>query len=144
MAKLIAKSLSFSYGKKEILKEISLELKSGTLTALVGPNGAGKSTLLRLLKGQYLPSQGEVLIDGKPLKNSLLQVALMPQRSKINWSFPITVQELVALGQVNYSKNACCEIEASLQRVGLSAMRSQRLDSLSGGQQQRALLARTL
>ncbi len=144
MTNLIATSLSFSYGKESVLKDISLELKSGTLTALVGPNGAGKSTLLRLLQGQSLPDEGEILLDENPLEKNRRQVALMPQRSSINWNFPITVEELVALGQINAANKSCCETEASLQRVGLSAIAKKRLDALSGGQQQRALLAKTL
>ena len=144
MTNLIAKSLSFSYGKESALKDISLELQSGTLTALVGPNGAGKSTLLRLLQGQSLPHQGEVFLDEIPLAKTQHKVALMPQRSSINWNFPITVEALVALGQINVVNQSCCEIEASLQRVGLAALAKKRLDALSGGQQQRALLAKTL
>ncbi len=144
MTNLIANSLSFSYGEESVLKDISLELQAGTLTALVGPNGAGKSTLLRLLQGQSLPHRGEIFLDKIPLRKNRHTVALMPQRSSINWDFPITVEELVALGQINIAKQSCCEIEASLQRVGLSALAKKRLDALSGGQQQRALLAKTL
>ena len=144
MTNLIAKSLSFSYGKESVLKDISLDLKTGTLTALVGPNGAGKSTLLRLLQGQLIPHQGEIFLDEHPLGANRSQVALMPQRSSINWNFPITTEGLVALGQVNAANKSCCKTEASLQRVGLIALAKKRLDSLSGGQQQRALLAKTL
>ena len=68
----------------------------------------------------------------------------MPQRGKLNWNFPITVEGLVSLGRVNHSKSTCCELEAALQRVGISHLAKRRLDSLSGGQQQRALLAKTL
>ena len=144
MTNLIAKSLSFSYGKESVLKDISLELKAGTLTALVGPNGAGKSTLLRLLQGQVIPHEGKIFLDEHPLGANRSQVALMPQRSSINWNFPITTEGLVALGKANAANQSCCKTEASLQRVGLIALAKKRLDSLSGGQQQRALLAKTL
>ena len=145
MANLISRGLSFWYGNQLVLKNISLKVKTGTLTALVGPNGAGKSTLLRLLQGQNLPYQGEIFLDDIPIgARNRSQIALMPQRSSINWNFPITVEKLVALGQVNSPKKSCCDIEASLQRVGLSAFAQKRLDALSGGQQQRALLAKTL
>ena len=144
MTNLIAKNLSFSYGKESVLKDISLELKTGTLTALVGPNGAGKSTLLRILQGQIIPHEGKIFLDEHPLGTNRNQVALMPQRSSINWNFPITTEGLVALGQVNAANKSCCKTEASLQRVGLIALAKKRLDSLSGGQQQRALLAKTL
>ena len=119
-------------------------LRPGTLTALVGPNGAGKSTLLRLLQGQYSPQSGEVLLGQKALENCRTEIALMPQRSSINWNFPLTVRGLINLGKINALPSGCCETEAVLQRVGLSTMAERRLDSLSGGQQQRALLAKTL
>ena len=166
MADLIAKDLTFKYSKQigSVLKNVSVEIKPGTITALIGPNGAGKSTLLKLLQGQNKPNQGEILIDGNSLKNSRSLVALMPQRSSMNWQFPITVEKLVSLGQIENSKsspniifslksliapkknkgNKCCELEATMQRVGISRLAKRRLDSLSGGQQQRALLAKTL
>ena len=146
MPSLIAENLTYSYSSKikPALSKVSLKLEQGTLTALIGPNGAGKSTLLSLLQGSSKPDQGKITVDGKPLSNNRSQVALMPQRGKLNWSFPITVEELVALGRVNHSKSTCCELEAALQRVGISHLAKRRLDALSGGQQQRALLAKTL
>ena len=146
MPSLIAENLTYSYSNKikPALSKVSLKLEQGTLTALVGPNGAGKSTLLSLLQGSSKPDQGEITVDGKPLRNNRSQVALMPQRGKLNWDFPITVEGLVSLGRVNHSKSTCCELEAALQRVGISHLAKRRLDSLSGGQQQRALLAKTL
>ena len=146
MPSLVAENLTFSYSSKikPALNKVSLKLEKGTLTALVGPNGAGKSTLLSLLQGSSQPDQGEITVDGKPLRNNRSQVALMPQRGKLNWNFPITVEGLVSLGRVNHSKSTCCELEAALQRVGISHLAKRRLDALSGGQQQRALLAKTL
>ena len=146
MPSLIAENLTYSYSTQipPALNKVSLKLEPGTLTALVGPNGAGKSTLLSLLQGSSRPDQGEVTVGGKQLIHNRSQVALMPQRGKLNWSFPITVEGLVALGRVNHSKSTCCELEAALQRVGISHLAKRRLDSLSGGQQQRALLAKTL
>ncbi|WP_269622625.1 ABC transporter ATP-binding protein [Prochlorococcus marinus] len=146
MTSLIAENLTFSYSvhSQAVLHNVSIELNPGTLTALVGPNGAGKSSLLRLLQGQSKPSKGYISIGGKPLIEAREQIALMPQRSSINWNFPMTVEGLVSLGKVNHLKSTCCELEAALQRVGISDLANRRLDSLSGGQQQRALLAKTL
>ena len=73
--------LSFSYGERNTVDRVNLQLQAGTLTALVGPNGAGKSTLLHLLEGRLKPSQGMV--------NSTKPIGLMPQRAAIDWSFPI-------------------------------------------------------
>ena len=146
MTNLIAKNLSYTYSRESqpVLDKVSIELSTGSLTALVGPNGAGKSTLMGILQGQHKPDKGEILIDGNPLIHSQSKVALMPQRSKLNWNFPITVEGLVSLGRVNHSQSTCCELEAALQRVGISDLAKRRLDSLSGGQQQKALLAKTL
>ena len=146
MTNLIAKNLSYTYSRESqpVLDKVSIELSTGSLTALVGPNGAGKSTLLRILQGQSKPHKGYICIDGEPVIDPQDQVALMPQRSKLNWNFPITVEGLVSLGRVNHSQSTCCELEAALQRVGISDLAKRRLDSLSGGQQQKALLAKTL
>ena len=146
MSSLIAENVTYSYSSKikPALSEVSLKLEPGTLTALVGPNGAGKSTLLSLLQGNSKPDKGKITVGGKPLINDRSQVALMPQRGKLNWNFPITVEGLVSLGRVNHSRSTCCELEAALQRVGISHLARRRLDALSGGQQQRALLAKTL
>ena len=107
MATLVAENLTFAYAKKSkpALNKVSVEIKPGTLTALVGPNGAGKSTLLRILQGQNTPDKGEIKIDGENLYRSRALVALMPQRSSMNWKFPITVEKLVSLGQIKYSKS---------------------------------------
>ena len=95
MSSLIAENVTYSYSSKikPALSEVSLKLEPGTLTALVGPNGAGKSTLLSLLQGNSKPDKGKITVGGKPLINDRSQVALMPQRGKLNWNFPITVEE---------------------------------------------------
>ena len=82
--------LCFSYGGRNTVDRVNLQLQAGTLSALVGPNGAGKSTLLHLLEGRLKPSQGTV--------NSSKPIGLMPQRAAIDWSFPITARDMVQLG----------------------------------------------
>ena len=143
---LIAENLTYSYSSeaKPALRDVSIELSPGSLTALVGPNGAGKSTLLRLLQGQKKPATGKITIDGYRINDKRSLVSLMPQRGLLNWNFPITVEGLVALGSENSSSLGCCELEAVLQRVGINNLAKRRLDALSGGQQQKALLAKTL
>ncbi len=144
VAPLVAQGLSVSYGNRVVVDDVSLTLEAGTLTALVGANGAGKSTLLHLLQGRLTPSAGNVACDGMPIQSCRERVVLMPQRGRIDWAFPITVREFVALGEIGQRSFGCCDREAALQRVGLESLANRRLDALSGGQQQRALLARTL
>ena len=131
---LTARALSYRYGTALTLERVDLDLQPGTLTALVGPNGAGKSTLLHLLQGRLNPSEGSFRCNGS--------IALMPQRAAIDWTFPITVREMVRLGQSN--RHDPTTAEAILDRVGMGDMRTRRLNKLSGGQQQRVLLARAL
>ena len=131
---LAARDLSYSYGPKPTLERVDLELQPGTLTALVGPNGAGKSTLLHLLHGRLQPSGGTFECGGS--------IGLMPQRAAIDWTFPITVRDMVRLGQTN--SHGTTTAETLLERVGMGEMRGRRLNQLSGGQQQRVLLARAL
>ena len=144
VAPLVAQGLSVSYGNRVVVDDVSLTLEAGTRTALVGANGAGKSTLLHLLQGRLTPSAGNVACDGMPIQSCRERVVLMPQRGRIDWAFPITVREFVALGEIGQRSFGCCDREAALQRVGLETLANRRLDALSGGQQQRALLARTL
>ena len=131
---LAARDLSYSYGPKSTLECVDLELQPGTLTALVGPNGAGKSTLLHLLHGRLQPSGGTFECCGS--------IGLMPQRAAIDWTFPITVRDMVRLGQTK--SHGTTTAETLLERVGMGEMRGRRLNQLSGGQQQRVLLARAL
>ena len=131
---LAVRDLTYGYGSQPTIERVNLELHPGTLTALVGPNGAGKSTLLHLLQGRLNPSEGELKCDGS--------IALMPQKAAIDWTFPITVWEMVKLGE--RSKQVTTTAETLLERVGMGEMCRRRLNQLSGGQQQRVLLARAL
>ena len=120
-----------------MIADVNLDLKPGTLTALVGPNGAGKSTLLHLLQGRLHATSGSIQCNGR--------IALMPQRASIDWSFPITVAAMVNLGKTSSNpKNETPPTEAVLARLGIMDMGRRRLSQLSGGQQQRVLLARAL
>ena len=143
---LRVEGLSVRRGDGLALDRVSFTLQAGSLTALVGPNGAGKSTLLQALEGQLQPEAGSIHWEQQSLTPVLArqQLALMPQRGEVSWSFPITVRELVGLGRLAAQRPVCCDVEAALQRVGLASLAQRRLDQLSGGQQQRALLARTL
>ena len=130
---LTANALCFDFDGRTVIDNVSFALEPGSLTALVGPNGAGKSTLLHLLQGRLKPASGSV--------NSSGSIALMPQRAAIDWTFPITVAQMVELGRQARGETST---DAALQQVGLNDLASRRLNRLSGGQQQRALLARTL
>ena len=141
-ASLEARGVSHSYGRNTVLHEINLKLRNGEVTALIGPNGAGKSTLLQIMQGMLTPSAGTVLIGEDSIQSCRQQIALMPQRGRIDWSFPITALEMVRLRQPRRQPNShCMSAQEALERVGLGHRAKDRLGMLSGGQQQRVLLA---
>ena len=145
---LQVQGVSYRYPGKAsptVLADLSFSLGPGSLTALLGPNGAGKSTLMKLLLGQLTPSQGRLLWNGLAMAPQRPRLALVPQRSAIQWQMPITVRDLVALGTLAApAPQPRLDIPEALQSMGLASLAETRLSHLSGGQQQRALLARAL
>ena len=99
----VLSGVSYRYpGGTLAVTDVSLELRAGSMTAIVGPNGAGKSTLLALLLGHVSPSAGRVLFAGReaaswPRRALAMRVGVLPQHEAI--AFAITVRELVAMGR---------------------------------------------
>jgi sulfate transport system ATP-binding protein len=136
------------YGDFQALHGVSLEIPSGSLTALLGPSGSGKSTLLRVIAGLERPDRGTVVLDGK----DVTQVA--PQQRGVGFVFQhyaafkhLTVRDNVAFG-LTIRKRPKAEITARvdelLEVVGLSGYQQRYPSQLSGGQRQRMALARAL
>jgi manganese/zinc/iron transport system ATP- binding protein len=133
------------------LRGVNLEIRSGTCTALVGPNGSGKSTLLKAVAGLLPVVSGSIRVYGNCVGACHHRVAYLPQRGEIDWAFPISVERLVLtgryvhLGWLRLPSTRDKDIaSASIRRLGLSGLATQKIGNLSGGQQQRALLARAL
>lgn len=133
------------------LNAVSFRVEPGQLVGIIGPNGAGKSTLLKALLGLVPKANGVVNYCTRPLQQQLEKVAYIPQRSQIDWDYPITVSSVVTLartrqlGWFRSPSRATREIvRAALQRVELLNLRDRRIGDLSGGQQQRVFLARAL
>jgi ABC-type Mn2+/Zn2+ transport system ATPase subunit len=145
---LQVQGVSYRYPGKAsptVLAEVSFSLEPGSLTALLGPNGTGKSTLLKLLLGQLSPTQGRLFWSGQAMAPRRPRLALVPQRSAIQWQMPTSVWDLVALGTLAApAAEPLLEIPEALQSMGLASLAETRLSQLSGGQQHRALLARAL
>jgi manganese/zinc/iron transport system ATP- binding protein len=153
MSKLALKidQLSVNYEKTPVLWDISLEVPSGKLIAVVGPNGAGKSTLLKTVLGLIKPLSGSVTFFGASLKQIRRRIAYVPQKESVDWDFPITVFDLVLMGR--YGKRGIFrrptrqdrkDVGLYLEMVGLETFGSRQISHLSGGEQQRAFLARAL
>jgi zinc transport system ATP-binding protein len=145
--------VSFAYAKEKILEHMIFRVTSGDFVALVGPNGAGKSTLIKLCVGLLTPTCGQIRVFGEPVVNSSskLNIGYVPQNSLKDRSFPVTVEEVVAMGRVRalgmgrYLRKSDNKIvEDSLNLVEIGNLRKKIIGELSGGQQQRVLLARAL
>lgn len=151
---LETRDLKVSYGGRNAglaLDGVSVTVERGSRTALIGPNGAGKSTLLKAIVGLLKPCGGRIRVFGHEVGRCVHQVAYLPQRSALDWSFPVTVERLVMSGRYVHcgwlrrpSKADRKLIAEALEKLGLSPLANRRISELSGGQQQRALLARTL
>lgn len=143
--------LTVNYEKTAALWELSFEIPAGTLCAILGPNGAGKSTFLKSALGLIKPLSGKVEFFGKSFKEVRHRVAYVPQRSSVDWDFPITLFDLVLMGRFGkmgfFKRPKLADREAAkrvLERVGLAPFAERQISQLSGGQQQRLFIARAL
>jgi manganese/zinc/iron transport system ATP- binding protein len=144
-------SASYANDERLALKNITLSVPRGASLALVGPNGAGKSTLFKVASSLLKVSSGEVEIFGQPLGACHQHVVYLPQRSSIDWQFPISVLDLVLTGRYVYLgwfKNPTEEdyqkAWGALKQLQIEDLAHRQIEQLSGGQQQRVLIARAL
>ena len=143
--------LTVAYQRKPVLWDIDLDLPEGKLVAIVGPNGAGKSTLLRSCLDLIPRVSGEVMVYGRPYRSQRDLVAYVPQRESVDWDFPVTVEDVVAMGtygQIGWfrpvGRVARERAQKALEKVRLTDYAGRQISQLSGGQQQRTFLARAL
>lgn len=141
--------VSFAYGKRMVLEEVSLEIGSGDFIWIVGPNGGGKTTLVKLLVGLIKPKSGLIEVMGKSPSRARSQVGYMPQQIHIDPKFPMTVTDVVLTGRLglNVSTTRKADGEAALaaiEQVSLMDQANETIASLSGGQQRRMFIARAL
>ena len=144
-------NLSIDYRGMRALHNVSFVVPSGQLVGIIGPNGAGKSTLVEAILNLVPVTQGVIRFQGMPLKRQLLKTAYVPQRSLIDWDYPVTVWNVVMMAQTiqtglfrGFSRQAQHQARAALERVGMYELRRRPIGELSGGQQQRVFLARAL
>lgn len=142
-------NVSFHHGKTPVLKDISLQIERGGITALIGPNGAGKSTLFALMS-RLLPLQsGKISFDGLDVSHSAprdLAKKLAILRQDTSVASRISVRDMVGFGRYPHHQGRPTEtdhekVEAALKIFDLTDIAHRFIDELSGGQRQRVLVA---
>ena len=138
-------NLSMTYPSgKQALHQINLALKAPSLIGLLGPNGAGKSTLMKLLVAALVPTQGRILIDGRPLEQEERQLkarlGYLPQDFGLFDELTVA-QFLDYMAALKGLRNAGAAVQKAIQSVNLAEKANARIRTLSGGQRQRAYIA---
>jgi len=154
MTLVTLQNLGVSLAGRMVLHDVSLQLSSGHLVALVGPNGAGKTTLLRALAG-LVPSSGAILISGDALSSLSLRerakrFAYLPQGHIVHW--PLATRDIVALGRYPHgatdparlTQSDADAVARAMQATDVVELAARRVTELSGGERSRVALARVL
>ena len=151
---LIINSLRVAYGKRIILKDVSLTVAAGEIVAVIGPNGAGKTTLIRSVSGTLPIDSGQVQVKGRDVAGlSVAQrarhLAVVPQARQMGGAY--SVSQAIMMGRTAYmgwlgreSEADFKAVETAVQRTCLEGFEERSIAELSGGEQQRVLLARAL
>jgi ABC-type Mn2+/Zn2+ transport system ATPase subunit len=149
---VVARDLVVRYDDFTALVGATLTVHYGESLGIVGPNGSGKSTLLKTIAGLLLPSSGELRVLGTlPRKVPHGSIAYVPQVEAVDWSFPATVWDVVAMGRFarlrfwqHFGARDRDAVRNALEMVNMNALAHRPIAHLSGGQQQRAFVARAI
>ncbi len=148
------KGVSFSYGTREVLRDVSFDVAEGEMLGVVGPNGSGKTTLIGLVSGVLAAGAGEVRVGARPVgsygrRDLSKMVAVVPQA--VDTVFPYTVAEVVAIGRYPHlglggwmGPHDRDAVERAMELTGTTDFRDRPVDRLSAGERQRVFLARAL
>lgn len=148
-------NISGGYGQHPVVNDVSFHVERGKIVGVLGPNGSGKSTLLKMISGIITPTQGEVLLDGKPIesyptKKLAQKMAVLPQLHAN--AFSNTVRETVSLGRYPYQRGIFASwseqdesaVMNAIEATGIRRYIDVDMSQLSGGEQQRVFIAQAL
>ena len=149
---LLVENLSTGYpGNRYAVSDISFTVNSGERVAVIGPNGAGKSTLFKAIVGLLQFTHGHISIYGEDCHSSHSYVGYVPQQSAIDWSFPVSVFDVVMMGRCRHigwfrlpRKRDHVIVYDILDHLSLSELAKRQISELSGGQRRRVFIARAL
>lgn len=151
---LQAKNIFISYDKKEVVKDVSIDVKKGEIVTIIGPNGSGKSTILKALSRTLKPQKGQILIEGQDIKTMNTKViarklAIMPQVRSVPGD--VTVESLVGYGRYPHlgfghrlHQKDYEIVDWAIEKTSLAELRHRYVATLSGGERQRAWIAMAL
>ncbi|GAB5491257.1 MAG: metal ABC transporter ATP-binding protein [Phototrophicaceae bacterium] len=145
-------NLSAGYpGDKLAIRDVNFTLEKGEKVAVIGPNGAGKSTLFKAIVGLIPFISGSISIYGEDCRASHNLVGYVPQQDDIDWTFPVTVYDVIMMGRARQigwfrwaSEKDHTIVADLLDQLSLQDLRNRQIGSLSGGQKQRVFIARAL
>jgi manganese/zinc/iron transport system ATP- binding protein len=148
---LRVEGLTVAYDRDAVVRDVSFSVEGAGIVGIIGPNGAGKSTMIKAIVGAQAARAGRVEVMGKVGEEALRAITYVPQRSAVDWDFPVTVRDVVAQGRWGrlgllgrMRAEDVRAVDEALARVGLEALAGRQIGELSGGQQQRVFLARAL
>ncbi len=147
-------AISFGYGRKPLLYDVSLTVHAGEMVGLLGPNGSGKTTLLRLIGGVLQPQQGTIRLDGQDVhswgrRGIARRVAVVPQEMPVPFAY--TVEQMVRLGRTPYlnllgnlTRDDLRIVQDAMRAADIEQQASAIYNELSGGERQRVVIAMAL
>ena len=154
MSKVQFKDVSFSYGDKKIIQNLSLEVNDGEIMGVIGPSGCGKTTLIRLLCGFIKPETGSIFIGETCVFDAKKRINIPPERRNIGVVFQdyAVWPHLTVLENVKYPLKKKRMDKKQMQEIAMNALKQVQMETyanhlpsqLSGGQQQRVAIARAI
>ena len=149
---LLVEHLSTGYpSNRYALSDVSFSIKGGERVAVIGPNGAGKSTLFKAIVGLLQFTHGQISIHGADCYSSHIYVGYVPQQNEIDWTFPVSVYDVVMMGRSRHigwlrwpGKRDRAIVNDILEHLSLADLASRQISELSGGQRRRVFIARAL
>ncbi|MHA1297914.1 MAG: ABC transporter ATP-binding protein [Candidatus Helarchaeota archaeon] len=148
------KNLNFSYGKNQVLKNISFKIQKGEFLGIIGPNGSGKTTLLKCIDRLLNPKRGKILIDGIDIKKLKLKelakkIAYVPQNTSLNFDY--TAYEIALMGRNPYIGKFQVETQEDFDVISrifkltnCIELANRNFNGLSGGERQKVIFSRAL